>query len=82
MLLLLDGEPIPDGSLVPSRCGCFDFDQDVAILPVAAIEQLMRDARLAPNDFARLFAGAPDTLMYKELQRGRLSYRMYHFVKD
>ena len=30
----------------------------------------------------RLFAGAPDTLMYKELQRGRLSYRMYHFIKD
>jgi SAM-dependent methyltransferase len=30
----------------------------------------------------RLFAGAPDTLMYKELQRGRLSYRMYHFTKD
>jgi SAM-dependent methyltransferase len=32
--------------------------------------------------FGRLFAGAPDTLMYKELQRGRLSYRMYHFIKD
>jgi ubiquinone/menaquinone biosynthesis C-methylase UbiE len=32
--------------------------------------------------FARLFAGAPGTLMYKELQRGRLSYRMYNFVKD
>ena len=31
---------------------------------------------------ASLFAGAPDTLMYKELQRGRLSYRMYHFIKD
>jgi hypothetical protein len=32
--------------------------------------------------FGRLFAGAPGTLMYKELQRGRLSYRMYHFIKD
>ena len=31
---------------------------------------------------ARLFAGAPGTLMYKELQRGRLSYRMYSFTKD
>ncbi len=32
--------------------------------------------------FGRLFAGAPGTLMYRELQRGRLSYRMYHFAKD
>jgi hypothetical protein len=32
--------------------------------------------------FGRLFAGAPDTLMYRELQRGRLSYRMHHFIKD
>lgn len=31
--------------------------------------------------FARLFAGAPDTLLYRELQRGRLSYRLHHFVK-
>lgn len=31
---------------------------------------------------ARAFAGAPGTLMYRELQRGRLSYRMYHFTKD
>ncbi len=30
----------------------------------------------------RLFAGAPGTLMYRELQRGRLSYRMYCFTKD
>jgi ubiquinone/menaquinone biosynthesis C-methylase UbiE len=34
------------------------------------------------RSFGRLFAGAPGTLMYRELQRGRLSYRMYHFVKD
>jgi ubiquinone/menaquinone biosynthesis C-methylase UbiE len=34
------------------------------------------------QSFGRLFTGAPGTLMYKELQRGRLSYRMYHFVKD
>jgi hypothetical protein len=26
--------------------------------------------------------GAPGTLMYRELQRGRLSYRMYSFIKD
>jgi hypothetical protein len=32
--------------------------------------------------FGRLFAGAPGTLMYRELQRGRLSYRMYCFTKD
>jgi hypothetical protein len=29
--------------------------------------------------FGRIFAGA---LMYRELQRGGLSYRMYHFIKD
>jgi ubiquinone/menaquinone biosynthesis C-methylase UbiE len=34
------------------------------------------------QSFGRLFTGAPGTLMYKELQRGRLSYRMYHFIKD
>jgi ubiquinone/menaquinone biosynthesis C-methylase UbiE len=34
------------------------------------------------QSFGRLFAGAPGTLMYRELQRGRLSYRMYHFTKD
>lgn len=27
------------------------------------------------QSFSRLFAGAPGTLMYRELQRGRLSYR-------
>jgi ubiquinone/menaquinone biosynthesis C-methylase UbiE len=32
--------------------------------------------------FGRLFAGAPGTLMYRELQRGRLSYRLYCFTKD
>ena len=32
--------------------------------------------------FGRLFAGAPGTLTYRELQRGRLSYRMYCFTKD
>jgi hypothetical protein len=34
------------------------------------------------QSFGRLFAGTPGTLMYRELQRGRLSYRMYHFTKD
>ena len=32
--------------------------------------------------FGRFFTGLPGTLMYRELQRGRLSYRMYHFIKD
>jgi SAM-dependent methyltransferase len=32
--------------------------------------------------FGRVFAGAPGTLAYKQLQSGRLSYRMYHFIKD
>src|ERR1700751_3836797 len=30
--------------------------------------------------FGRLFVGAPGSLMYRELQRGRLSYRMYCFA--
>jgi ubiquinone/menaquinone biosynthesis C-methylase UbiE len=34
------------------------------------------------QSFGRVFAGAPGTVMYRELQRGRLSYRMYHFIKD
>lgn len=32
--------------------------------------------------FGRLFAGVPGSLIYRELQRGRNSYRMYSFVKD
>ena len=32
--------------------------------------------------FGRLFAGVPGSLMYRELERGRLSYRMYCFTKD
>ena len=32
--------------------------------------------------FGRLFSGLPGTTMYKQLQRGQLSYRMYHFIKD
>jgi len=32
--------------------------------------------------FGRAFTGLPGTVMYRELQRGRLSYRMYHFIKD
>jgi hypothetical protein len=37
---------------------------------------------MALRPFGRAFAGAPGTLMYRELQRGRLSYRMYCFAKD
>ena len=32
--------------------------------------------------FGRLFTGLPGTTMYRQLQRGQLSYRMYHFIKD
>jgi SAM-dependent methyltransferase len=32
--------------------------------------------------FGRLFAGVPGSQMYRDLQRGRLSYRMYSFAKD
>ena len=56
----------------------------------AIIDSLIADARADPaieerrflQSFGRLFAGTPGTLMYRELQRGRLSYRMYHFTKD
>ena len=32
--------------------------------------------------FGRLFAGVPGSQMYRDLERGRLSYRMYSFAKD
>jgi len=32
--------------------------------------------------FGRLFAGVPGSLMYRELEKGGLSYRMYSFTKD
>jgi hypothetical protein len=32
--------------------------------------------------FGRVFAGAPGTLAYRQLQSGKISYRMYHFEKD
>ncbi len=34
------------------------------------------------RSFGRLFAGVPGTLIYRELERGRNSYRMYNFIKD
>ncbi|MBV8350593.1 MAG: methyltransferase domain-containing protein [Mycolicibacterium sp.] len=34
------------------------------------------------HSFGRLFAGVPGSLLYRELQRGRISYRMYCFTKD
>lgn len=46
------------------------------------VELINRRLPLVVRPFGKLFAGAPDTLMYKELQRGRLSYRLHHFVKD
>ena len=32
--------------------------------------------------FGRLFSGAPGSQMYRDLQNGRLSYRMYCFARD
>ncbi|WIM90188.1 class I SAM-dependent methyltransferase [Candidatus Mycobacterium wuenschmannii] len=46
------------------------------------VELINKRLPLVLQPFGRLFAGAPDTLMYKELQRGRLSYRLHHFIKD
>ena len=34
------------------------------------------------HPFGRMFAGVPGTLIYRELEKGRNSYRMYSFVKD
>jgi ubiquinone/menaquinone biosynthesis C-methylase UbiE len=34
------------------------------------------------QSFGRLFAGAPGTLPYRQLKSGKLSYRIYHFIKD
>jgi hypothetical protein len=34
------------------------------------------------RSFGRLFAGVPGTLIYRELERGRISYRIYNFTKD
>ena len=44
-------------------------------LVVKHVPRLMRP-------FGRLFTGLPGTMMYRQLQRGQLSYRMYHFIKD
>jgi SAM-dependent methyltransferase len=46
------------------------------------LELVNRRLPLFLHPFGKLFAGAPGTLMYKELQRGRLSYRLHHFIKD
>ncbi len=32
--------------------------------------------------FGRFFAGVPGTRIYREIERGRISYRMYHFTKE
>ena len=32
--------------------------------------------------FGKMFAGAPGTLAYRQMQTGKASYRMYHFIKD
>lgn len=41
-----------------------------------------RDVPKLLRPFGRVFTGQPGTLAYRELQRGKLSYRMYHFVKE
>jgi hypothetical protein len=34
------------------------------------------------RSFGRLFAGVPGSRLYRDLQRGAISYRMYCFAKD
>ena len=46
------------------------------------LELVNRRLPLFLHPFGKLFAGAPGTLMYNKLQRGRLSYRLHHFIKD
>jgi cytochrome P450/ubiquinone/menaquinone biosynthesis C-methylase UbiE len=46
------------------------------------LELVGRNLPAVFRPFGRLFAGVPGSLMYRELQSGGLSYRIYHFVKD
>jgi hypothetical protein len=34
------------------------------------------------HPFGRLFSGVPGSRIYRDLQRGEISYRMYCFTKD
>jgi SAM-dependent methyltransferase len=43
-------------------------------------ELVRRNAPVLLQPFGRLFAGVPGTLLYRDLQRGRMSYRMYCFT--
>ena len=36
----------------------------------------------ALRPFGRFFAGVPGTRIYRGIERGRISYRMYHFTKE
>ena len=39
-----------------------------------------RSAPVLLQPFGRLFAGVPGTMLYRDLQRGRISYRVYCFT--
>jgi ubiquinone/menaquinone biosynthesis C-methylase UbiE len=44
--------------------------------------ELMNRLPVFLRPLGRLFAGVPGTVIYRELERGRNSYRMYSFIKD
>jgi SAM-dependent methyltransferase len=46
------------------------------------LDLVRRNAPTLLQPVGRLFAGLPGTLLYRDLQRGRISYRMYCFAKD
>jgi ubiquinone/menaquinone biosynthesis C-methylase UbiE len=46
------------------------------------LDLVRRNAPVVLQPFGRLFAGLPGTPLYSELQRGRISYRMYCFAKE
>jgi SAM-dependent methyltransferase len=47
-----------------------------------ALETIDRHLPAFLHRFAREFSAVPGSLMYRDLQRGRASYRMYCFAKD
>ena len=45
-------------------------------------ELVDRDVPMLLRPFGHLFAGLPGSLTYHQLESEKLSYRMYHFIKD
>src|SRR5262245_2116452 len=65
MRLLLDARVVSTRGAIDLQRLCagarFDLDEHVAVLPVAAVEQLVRNAGLAPDHLPRPFPRLADT---------------------